>query len=370
MTIIFYIVYYIYFFIFVKFLKIKILKIENIVLITAIIIFIIWVFCGDIRFTLYKNPNQEYEIKKEQIIKNLENLQNITWFLYYSPGTSRNAFAKSLNSAQDSIKLETYEYTKKEIKSIMKNLLKKWVNIKLIMENQKYQQYQNTRKQIQEYFIDYPRFEIKSDDQMWTKYVHAKFALVDSWFWIQTANLTHSSFFTNREHFFYSENPEVRQSLNTIFDKDRHWEKIELDDIHPNLVVCNINCRTIIENLLSNAKKSITIETQYIVDKNIWNILMNQSDHIQMKFLVSDTDSNDDLIDYFWPWVTRKYNKNYVHTKMILVDDEILLLWSMNLSENSLDQNRELWILITDPTIINNFKKMFENDWETTKIRP
>lgn len=340
----------------------KKLTIERFVLYSIILIFIIAIFTHDIKFSFYENKEQQNQITKEKIIKNLEKIQNITWDLYYSPWTSRDAFIKSINSAQDEIKLETYEYTKKEIKSAMKKLLGKWVKISIIMENQKYSQYTDTRKQIKEYFQDYPRFQIKSDEQMWTKYVHAKFTLIDSWFWIQTANLTHSSFFTNREHFFYSQNPEVRSSLNTIFEKDRSWDKITIDDIHPNLVVCNINCRTIIENLLSNAKKSIIIETQYIVDENIRNILINQSQNVEMKFIVSDTENNDDLVNYFWPWIARKFTKNYIHTKMILIDDEILLLWSMNLSENSLDQNREIWILIIDNWIISEFKKMFEND--------
>lgn len=34
--------------------------------------------------------------------------------------------------------------------------------------------------------------------------------------------------------------------------------------------------------------------------------------------------------------------KPYVHTKMILIDKKILLLGSMNLSANSLDNNREI----------------------------
>jgi phosphatidylserine/phosphatidylglycerophosphate/cardiolipin synthase-like enzyme len=86
-----------------------------------------------------------------------------------------------------------------------------------------------------------------------------------------------------------------------------------------------------------------------------------------MKFIVSDTDSNDFLIDYFGPWVARKFSKNYNHTKMILIDDEILLLWSMNLSDTSLDKNREIWILIIDKNIISEYKKLFENDRKISK---
>ena len=56
--------------------------------------------------------------------------------------------------------------------------------------------------------------------------------------------------------------------------------------------------------------------------------------------------------------------KPYLHTKMILIDDEILLLGSMNLSANSLDNNREIWILLNDPDLIWEFKKTFAQDWE------
>ena len=39
---------------------------------------------------------------------------------------------------------------------------------------------------------------------MGTEYVHAKVNIIDSEFIIQTANLTKSSFTSNREHFFQS----------------------------------------------------------------------------------------------------------------------------------------------------------------------
>jgi len=84
-------------------------------------------------------------------------------------------------------------------------------------------------------------------------------------------------------------------SLETIFDKDRQGEKIQLKDIHPNLVICNINCRTVIETLLRDAKESIIIQTQYITDDSIMKILNSQS-AIEKRIIVTDTESNLDLI--------------------------------------------------------------------------
>ena len=366
----YYIIIIIIFIWFVKFFDMKKLTIEEFVLILIVFACIIAFLTRDLTITFNKDLFSNIWINsiEKQVSQNLENLENVTWTLYYSPVNSRSAFSKSLSSADDIVKIQTYEFTKKEIKQILKSLLEKWVIVELIMENNKYQQYQNTRKQIEEYFSDYPRFQMRSDEQMWTLYTHSKIALIDSWFWIQTANLTHSSFFNNREHFFYSENTGVRNSLYDIFDKDWNGESIELDDIHPNLVVCNINCRAVIENLLSNAEKSILIQSQYILDENILEILKEKSDELDdMRFIVSDTDSNDFLIEYFGPWVARKFSKYYNHTKMILVDDEKLLLWSMNLSDTSLDKNREIWIILIDSWIISQYKDLFENDRKNSK---
>lgn len=108
---------------------------------------------------------------------------------------------------------------------------------------------------------------------MKTTYVHAKFALIDSGFLIQTANLTHSTFATNREYFFYSQHTGVYQSLATIFQKDWEGKPITFSDIHPNLLVCPINCRAILEYLIESAKRSILIQNQYIEDPRLLGLL-------------------------------------------------------------------------------------------------
>ncbi|HOQ79242.1 MAG TPA: phospholipase D-like domain-containing protein [Candidatus Absconditabacterales bacterium] len=335
---------------------------HSIILILIIIVFLIAIFTKDIRIEIAINTNQT----ANQIV-NLEKLENITGNLYMSPDNSWGAFYDSISNIKHSLKLQTYEFTEKNIKAKLKELLGQGVDIKIIMENYKYQQFKNTWKDIENYFTGYENFEIKSDKQMKTEYVHSKINLVDSGFWIQTANLTNSSFQKNREHFFYSENQAVWHSLNNIFDKDREGEKILLSDIHPNLVVCNINCRNVIETLLESAKESILIQTQYIVDERILNILKKEIGTKNIRLIVSDTDMNDKLLNYFGPAISRKFDKYYNHTKMILVDEKILLLGSMNLSDNSLDNNREIGILIIDQELIKKYKELFEIDREKSK---
>ncbi|MEI7918648.1 MAG: hypothetical protein WCH65_00050 [bacterium] len=72
-----------------------------------------------------------------------------------------------------------------------------------------------------------------------------------------------------------------------------------MKDIHPNLVICNINCRGVIEQLLKSAKESIIIQTQYITDDALRTILKTKKSLQEFKLLVADTDDNDDLINFF-----------------------------------------------------------------------
>jgi predicted nucleotide-binding protein len=70
-------------------------------------------------------------------------------------------------------------------------------------------------------------------------------------------------------------------------------------NLHPNLVVCPFNCRDVIKTLLESAEKSIVIQTQYITDNEILNILHKKSEEVDMAIIVADTDDNYDLISYF-----------------------------------------------------------------------
>ena len=152
-----------------------------------------------------------------------------------------------------------------------------------MIENQKYQQYQNTFKQLQKEYAETPNIVIKSDQHMKTMYLHSKITLMDKSFWIQSSNLTHSTFAKNREHLFRSENPKILKNLTQLFEKDWSGKTLSRSDLHPNLVVCN----------------SIAIETQYLTDPQLFDILANQSEKLDLKMIFSNTESVSGLPSYF-----------------------------------------------------------------------
>lgn len=304
----------------------------------CICMIILGIVLGDVQI---QRGTTSLQASKKSIHTQLSKLQNISWSFFRSPGESLDKELASFSSSKQTVDLRTYEFTHKQFKSTLENLAKNGVKIRIIVEDKKYQQYQNTLKVLSQYFSWYKNIQLKSDKQMGTEYTHAKVNLIDSGYIIQTANLTNSSFAKNREHFFQSTDTWVRMSLHTIFEKDRWWTKITMKDIHPNLVVCNINCRGVIEALISSAKESIIIQTQYIMDDALRTLLKSKKALPEFKLLVADTDNNDELIRYFGNEQARKFKKHYNHTKMILIDHTTLLLGSMNLSATSLDNNKK-----------------------------
>lgn len=331
-------------------------------IILCIVFVLILVFLIDVKWgPWYENQSNENQFNSENFF---DNLKVVSWTIFEWPTNELyTQYGNFLDSTDKYLKLETYDFTNKFFQTRFQNLSNRLVPVQIILENNKYQEYQNTFRQLQEYFSWDENIEMRSDEQMWTTYVHAKITLNEDSFRVQTANLTKSSFESNREHFFYSDDSDFHDSLEKLFDADWVWDDLSTLNLHPNLVVCPLNCRDVIKTLLESAEKSIVIQTQYIVDDEILDILRKKSEQIDMAIIVADTDDNYDLVSYFWPWIARTLQSRYNHTKMILVDEKYLLLGSMNLSSNSLDKNREIWIILMDTGHISAFEKWFKQDW-------
>ncbi|USN55491.1 MAG: hypothetical protein H6765_02610 [Candidatus Peribacteria bacterium] len=196
---------------------------------------------------------------------------------------------------------------------------------------------------------------------MGTNFNHTKtFILDDDTYIISTANLSYTSMRKNREYRFVGHNAAIVQSLQMIFAKD--WKGIPLfkKDIHPNLLVCPVDCREKLMSYILSADKSLVIATQYIQDEELISLLQDKAKYIPISIIVSDN-QEPGWLENFGTGV--KYlGEPYLHAKNILIDDKALIIGSMNLSSNAMDHNREISIAITDSSAIRDFKKQFTKD--------
>ena len=169
-----------------------------------------------------------------------------------------------------------------------------------------------------------------------------------------------------------TENKNIQANIEKLFQKDWNWEHISKKNIHPNILFCPIDCREKIEFLLKNTKKSLFWFQQYITDENIKKIITKKiTDNVKVQLKLPNKDWNKILQKELGNLSTTKkpgllseavllFENPYIHSKTFLIDDKYLILGSMNMSSNSLNNNREIWIVIMDKKIIEQWKKEFE----------
>ncbi len=290
----------------------------------------------------------------------IEWLENITWDLYIGPFKNFDFYKNILLSAQKNLDIEIYNITLDDIKKIFKQLASNGVDLKIITEKNQYKSYgysfENLEKSLQTSWL-----ELKNDEGIGITYLHVKSFIFDDKFIIQTANLTYSAFKTNRETFFVSRNKNIRDSLKKIFEKDWNHEKVQEKDVAANLLVCNVNCRNKLETLLKSAQKSIYIWHQNLSDNEIINILKTKK-NLDLKIILSDSKENDEAKKLFFDQ-TKYISSPYIHNKWIIIDNKYLIIWSFNITKNSLDNNREVSIILIDPDLINQYQQAFSLDW-------
>lgn len=289
----------------------------------------------------------------------LSKIQSTTGTLLYSPKNSRYQRQDMIKKSSDYLYIWMYNITHQDAVNIIKNLAKNWVQIKFILEDKKYLQWEDNSTSIN---LSGRGIQVKNDSQLGTNYVHAKWLISKDFAILQTANLTYWWFESSREYYFISEDKQIISWLKYIFDYDRAWVKLDPDTIHPNILVCPIDCRSKIQTLLYGATESILIQNQYIQDKQLDTILkLKKEQWVDTKITLPKNDDNLVYQNNFGTGI-RIVSSPYIHAKAMLIDDRYLVISSINMSSNSMDNNRELWIITTDRGAIEKFKEVFYID--------
>lgn len=132
-----------------------------------------------------------------------------------------------------------------------------------------------------------------------------------------------------------------------------------------------------ISELLKSAKKSIKIEQQYIrVDHNhIKDLLACIPDNIKVQIILAQPMGDDfsrnktqhefDVLQNEYGYDVRFLSRQFshCHNKLIIVDEETVVISSQNWSNTAVATNREAGVIIYDREITRYFKKIFDADW-------
>jgi len=319
-------------------------------------------------FTFHKNKFETNKINssssesaKDFSIDKIKEIENISFD--YSPSKElKNKIVENIDNAEEYIYLEIYMFTEKDIKNAIKRAFDRWIEIKIILEKDPYMAYSINDKfynELKKKWINV----IWSNDKNYSLN-HSKILIIDWLSTISTWNFTYSTFTKNRDLFLFIDDDEINRKLIENFNNDFEWIKKSI--YHENLILSPLYSRDKIQKLLQSAEKDIKIYIQYFNDDEVRNLLIKikKEKNLNITAIIPKTAAEDEETkELIKSWINIKIIPKYkMHSKAILIDNNVLFIWSVNFSSYSFDKNREIWILLKNKTIINQFLKLFNND--------
>ncbi|MDB5096624.1 MAG: hypothetical protein JWM80_1045 [Cyanobacteria bacterium RYN_339] len=213
------------------------------------------------------------------------------------------------------------------------------------------------------------------------KYTHEKSMVIDgSTAYIMTTNFTGSAFQNNREYVIVSREPADVQEVANVFEAD--WNERWYTPSNPNIVLSPTNSRSQIRALIASATKSIAMEIEFASDPELIALLGEKAKHgVDVTAMMSaqgvdkctgSSINGDELKLFNNAGITKVafMKKLTLHAKAIVVDGARVYVGSENLSANSLDNNRELGIIVSDRRVVGKILDTIKKDWFATTATP
>jgi len=198
-------------------------------------------------------------------------------------------------------------------------------------------------------------------------YQHSKFILVDDKVaLISTGNFSKSYSIELERNFVATDrDPADIKDLVSLFEAD--WQGTTLAMPCTRLLVAPINARARILALINGAQSTLTIESMQFGDPAVRDAVKARVlAGVSVRALLADANwisANTYAAAFLKDLGVEVKWIPHLHTKVIVADGEEAYLGSENLSTNSLDNNREVGVIVTDASSIAPLTTTFETDW-------
>ncbi|MBI4789743.1 MAG: hypothetical protein HY782_22150 [Chloroflexi bacterium] len=292
--------------------------------------------------------------------------------VYTMPETGSSIIVKAIDRAQKSVRLKMYLFTSDAVREALVAAAKRSVDVRILMELNPYGG--------STYNVDlYNAVKGTPVKMRWAsydfRYTHEKSLVIDDRIaFIMTHNITSSSFNANREYGVIDSRADDVAEIVKVYEAD--WEKIQPDLPTPRLVWSPINARQKWIALIDSAQRSIEIEqNEWIAPEIVNRVVAAAKRGVQVRAIFSPRDPlSEDNAEPYRELVRQaggqvKYMDDpYVHAKMFLVDGQRAFVGSVNVSDNSLQNNRELGIIFDQADAVQVIRQTFERDWTIATV--
>lgn len=234
-------------------------------------------------------------------------------------------------------------------------------------------------------------------------YQHGKMIITDNkYLLLSSGNFNSSSFCNlsikpkpsncNRDYSYVTKNKKVIEFLKSVLEKDisgDRWNmKSDIANGHPAVTVSPY-LRPRLVSLIRSAKKSITVQNQYLEEPEVNQALVDKAQEgVEVKVMVSDFcnfgkpaaskkkksqeiysqfDTAGIQTRVFMPSMKINDRAGYLHSKAIVIDKKIAWIGSTNGSVGSMTKNREFGIIFKTKKAVRKLLGIMDNDFSHPK---
>ena len=172
-------------------------------------------------------------------------------------------------------------------------------------------------------------------------------------------NWSADAFSSNREFGVIDSDPAVVREAEAVFVAD--WTHTPYAGADDALVLSPNNSRVQIEGLIRSATKTLDIYSEEMGDQAVSNDLVAAVHRGVEVRLVTTLDDNIGSLASILQEVKR-LRSPYVHAKIVIRDEDAMFLGSENDTSTSLERNREMGLIVTDRSIIQQVEAIFAGD--------
>ena len=289
------------------------------------------------------------------------------------PEAGESEITGAISDARKSVWVEMYLLTDRNVMRALEETAQRGIDVRVMLESHPFGGGGSPQHTLDQLSAAGVKTETTNPDFPLT---HEKGMVIDATtVFIMTSNSTRSALggsssgYSNREYDIIDTIPQDVQAVSAIFEGDWNRTTPQIND--PNLVVSPVNSRNDFTTLINSAHHTLLIEAEEMQDSGIEQALTNAAKRgVRVQVILpapqgSSGDSNSSGIATIKAGgvQVREDGHLYMHAKIIVVDGREAFVGSENISTQSLNQNRELGIIVADPNVLSTLEQTFQRDW-------
>jgi phosphatidylserine/phosphatidylglycerophosphate/cardiolipin synthase-like enzyme len=295
--------------------------------------------------------------------------------VFTEPESGATPILDAMRYAQRSIWVEMYILTHPNVIAALEDAANHGLDVRVLLEPHPFGSSPVSIQQLMEK-LKLAGIQVQTANPAF-QLTHAKALIIDgATLWLLTANLSKaalggSSGSANREYLLADTDARDVQESQAIFTAD--WNRATPTLSDANLLVSPVNARIKLLALIASAHRSLSIENEEMQDQQIEDALLQAAQRGVVVQVILPAPSGGQ--DANAPGIARLHaggvsvhleRQLYMHAKLMLVDGTLAYVGSENLSTASLDLNRELGLLIANPTVLTVLLGTFRADFASS----